>query len=160
MSCVEDTQETSLSINVSNLVNLCWANFEILNWEIFKKSYKMAVDTWPEIANDVISGRMVHGIKYDKCSKFEYPASNRFRVMFDLINTLQGCVSAGRQRYRQTTYLPKKIPKPPEVRLTCGFRHYVEDFGCKRFCPTEFLISPEIVYGGPKTPFWQRSKSI
>ena len=92
----------------------------------------MAADTWPETANDVISGRMVEGIKYDQCSKFEYPAaSNRFRVMFDLINTLQGCVSADRrQTDRQTTYLPKKIPKPPEVQLTCGFRHYVEDFGC------------------------------
>ena len=47
----------------------------------------MAADTWPEIANDVRSGRMVEGIKYDQFSKFEYPASNRFRVMFDLINT-------------------------------------------------------------------------
>ena len=47
----------------------------------------MATDTWPEIVNDVISGRMVEGIKYDQCSKFEYPAYNRFRVMFDLINT-------------------------------------------------------------------------
>ena len=56
----------------------------------------MAADTWPEIANDVISGRMEEGIKYDQCSKFEYPASNRFRVMFDLINTLQGWVSADR----------------------------------------------------------------
>ena len=86
----------------------------------------MAADTLPEIDIDVISGRMLEGIKYDQCSKFEYPASNRFRVMFVLINTLQGCVSAD----RQTTYLPKKIPKPPEVRLTCGFRHYVGDFGC------------------------------
>ena len=87
----------------------------------------MATDTWPETVNDVISGLMVEDIKYDQCSKFEYPASNRFRVMFDLINTLQECASAD----RQTTNLPKKIPKPPaEVRLTCGFRHYVEDFGC------------------------------
>ena len=90
----------------------------------------MAADTLPEKANNVISGWVVEGIKYDQCSKFEYPASNRFRVMFVLINTLQGCVSADRQIDRQTTYLPKKIPKPPEVRLTCGFRHYVEDFGC------------------------------
>ena len=54
--------------------------------------------------------------------------------MFVLINTLQGYVSADRQTDRQidrqTIYLPKKIPKPPEVPLTCGFRHYVEDFGC------------------------------
>ena len=65
----------------------------------------MTADTWLEIASYVISGRMVQGIKYDQCSKFEYPASYRFWVVFDLIlNTLQGCVSAD----RQTTYLPKK----------------------------------------------------